>query len=147
MEKREYQAENPATGETRGHPTKTGAAVDQAVQDVKSYIPGTKTHEMSQGTTTMTGEKMGHEGAGGMGSTMGATSTHTTTGTTGMTGMGHQETTGTTTGHHSVINPATGEKHEHGTRAGAAIHQAYENVKEFIPGTKEHKATHPQRQL
>lgn len=33
-------AQNPATGETRAHDTRAGAAVDQGWQDLKSKVPG-----------------------------------------------------------------------------------------------------------
>lgn len=158
-------AQNPVTGETNVHSTQTGAAVDQGWQDLKTKVPGTTEYRATHPTT------MGTTGAGAAsGYGPGYTESGTTaagykepgyTGTTGTTGYSQGDypaTTGAgmgagmgtgmgtdmgTTGAHMVQNPATGERTEHRTQTGAAVHQAWQDMKEAMPGTKEHQATHP----
>jgi hypothetical protein len=43
---------------------------------------------------------------------------------------------------HIVQNPATGEVQEHSTKTGGALHQAWQDLKQATPGTKEHKAVY-----
>lgn len=45
---------------------------------------------------------------------------------------------------HIVQNPATGEVQEHRTQTGRAMHQAWQDLKQATPGTKEHKAVYPE---
>ena len=111
------------------HTTGVGAKAEEVMHGVKAAIPGTTEHEATHGPTGTTNTGMGT--STGMG-------THTATGT--HTGMG---TTGTTGVKHTAENPVTGEVHTHSTQTGAKLDQGWQDLKQKIPGTTEHRATHP----
>ncbi|PSC67731.1 serine threonine phosphatase [Micractinium conductrix] len=92
-----------------------GDKASRAWEGVKESIPGTTEYQAT------------HPGGTGMG---------------GMQGMS-SSATGTSTGPHAAANPVTGEAHMHSTETGAKADQAWQDTKTKIPGTKEHKATHP----
>jgi hypothetical protein len=48
-----------------------------------------------------------------------------------------------TGGHHIAQNPVTGETNVHSTQTGAALDQGWQDLKTQVPGTTEHRATHP----
>lgn len=112
-----YKSTDPVHGETKPHTTAAGAKAEEVWHGVKSSVPGTTEYQATHGT-----------GATGTGTGMG-------------TGMG--TTTGTTGATHMAQNPVTGETHTLSTQTGAKLDQAFQDVKQKIPGTTEHRATHP----
>ena len=112
-----YRSSDPVYGQTGHHQTAIGAKGEELLHDVKSAIPGTKEHQAThpQGT--------------------------------GMTGSHYSQHTTTTGPHtgtlHTATNPVTGETTTHSTQTGAKVDQMWKDTKQAIPGTKEHKATHP----
>ncbi|KAL4542049.1 hypothetical protein Ndes2526B_g06536 [Nannochloris sp. 'desiccata'] len=118
-----YRSSDAVYGETGQHTTPVGAKGEELLHNVKSAIPGTKEHQATH-----------PQGAGASGMTGGYSQTTST----------HTDDMGPTTGiRHTATNPVTGETTTHSTQMGAKADQMWKDAKPSIPGTVEHKATHP----
>ncbi|PSC67758.1 hypothetical protein C2E20_8603 [Micractinium conductrix] len=123
VEKHTVRTGTGATGEGIGN------KAARAWEGVKEAIPGTKEHAAIHPGSGTSG--LGAVGAGtGMGTGMGAATTHSSA--AGAAGTAKP---------HAATNPATGQTHLHSTSTGAAVDQAWQDVKTKIPGTKEHNIT------
>jgi hypothetical protein len=106
-----------------------GDAVDSAMQAgsaVLSHIPGTDEHALAQCRKVI--EEKGVDISVVDGSAIPRQQKNI------------EKTEGTL---HTATNPVTGETETHSTEIGAKVDQMWKDAKQNIPGTAEHKATHP----
>lgn len=120
-----YRTSDPVYGETGQHTTPFGAKGEEVWHSVKSTVPGTKEYQATHPESVSPSGGSGRDAE--------------TTETTSTKGM-HPTTGGTL---HTAVNPVTGESTTHSTEIAAKADQIFKNAKPSIPGTVEHKATHP----